>query len=698
MKKYETESIRNLGMFSHGGEGKTSVVEAALFLAGENTRLGRVDEGTSLMDYEPEEIERKASISSSLACFEWNKYKVNLVDTPGDDNFIYDAKLCMRVVDGAVIVVSAVSGVRVQTEKVWEYANEFAVPACFFVNKMDRERADFGRTLEDLQKSFVDKSIVPIQIPIGQEEGFKGLVDLIAMKAYVYKDDRSGGFERVDIPAELASEAAKYREKLVESSVEMDDEIMERYLNGDEIRDEEIEACLKGGIWSRRIVPLMVGSATEMIGIQPLFDNLVKYFPDPLYKGKAEGIDPRSGKAVDRRMTAGEPFSAFIFKTIADPFAGKLTLFKVYSGELHPDSVVLDVKKDEKERIGQIFYLIGKKQKPAGFVSVGDIAAVAKLKEAETGDTLCDEKSPIQYPEVVLSPPLISFSLYPKSKGDEDKLNTSLSRLIEEDPSIRYSRDEQTKEFIISGMGQIHIEVLISRMKRKFGVDVELREPKVPYKETIKGRTKVQGKYKKQSGGKGQYGDCWLELEPLPHGTGFEFVDKIVGGSIPRQYIPSVEKGIVEAMVHGILAGYPVTDFRATVYDGSYHDVDSSDMAFKIAASMGFKKGMEQSQPTLLEPIMKVEVIVPEEFVGDTMGDMNSKRGKIIGVEAKGKNQVVKASVPMAEMLKYAPDLRSMTGGRGTFTMEFSHYEEVPVHIAQKVIEQANREREAAEK
>ena len=359
---------------------------------------------------------------------------------------------------------------------------------------------------------------------------------------------------------------------------------------------------------------------------------------------------------------------------------------------------MLNVKKDEKERIGQIFYLVGKKQKPAGFVSVGDIAAVAKLREAATGDTLCDEKSPIEYQEVVLPPPLISFSLYPKSKGDEDKLNTSLQRLIEEDPSIRYSRDEQTKEFIISGMGQIHIEVLVAKMKRKFGVDVELREPKVPYKETIKGRTKVQGKYKKQSGGKGQYGDCWLEFEPLPHGTGFEFVDKIVGGSIPRQYIPSVEKGIVEAMNHGILAGYPVTDFRAIVYDGSYHDVDSSDMAFKIAASMGFKKGMEQSQPTLLEPIMKVEVIVPEEFVGDVMGDMNSRRGKIMGVEAKGHNQMVKAVVPMAEMLKYAPDLRSMTGGRGTFTMEFSHYEEVPAHIGQKVIEAANKEREAAEK
>ncbi len=698
MKKYETESIRNLGMFSHGGEGKTTTVEAMLFLAGENTRLGKVDEGTSLMDYEPEEIERKATISASVACFDWNKYKINMIDTPGDDNFIYDAKLCMRVVDGAVILVSAVSGVRVQTEKVWEYAAELGIPVSFFINKIDRERADFGRTLEDLQKTFTEKSIIAVQLPIGKEDAFRGVVDLISMKAYVYKDDQSGAFEATEIPAELADQAAQYREKLIESAVEMDDEIMERYLNGDEIKDEEIEACLKGGIWDGRIAPVMVGAAAKNMGIQPLLDNLVKYFPDPLYVGKAQGIDPKTGKAVDRQMSAGQPFSAFVFKTITDPFAGKLTLFKVYSGELHPDSVVLNVKKEEKERIGQIFYLVGKKQKPAGFASVGDIAAVAKLREAMTGDTLCDEKSPVQYPEVVLPPPLISFSLYPKSKGDEDKLNTSLQRLIEEDPSIRYSRDEQTKEFIISGMGQIHIEVLVARMKRKFGVDVELREPKVPYKETIKGRTKVQGKYKKQSGGKGQYGDCWLEFEPLPHGAGFEFVDKIVGGSIPRQYIPSVEKGIVEAMGHGILAGYPTTDFRATVYDGSYHEVDSSDMAFKIAASLGFKKGMEQSQPTLLEPIMKVEVIIPEEFVGDVMGDMNSRRGKIMGVEAKGHNQIVKAVTPMAEMLKYAPDLRSMTGGRGTFTMEFSHYEEVPAHIAQKVIEAANKEREAAEK
>jgi len=698
MKKYETEIIRNLGMFSHGGEGKTSIVDAMLFLAGENTRLGRVDDGTSLMDYEPEEIERKATISSTLACFDWNKYKINMLDTPGDDNFIYDAKLCMRVVDGAVVVVSAVSGVRVQTEKVWEYANDFSVPVCFFINKMDRERADFGRTVEDLRKNFTDKNIVVLQLPIGSEDSFKGMIDLISMKAYIYKDDQSGNFERTDIPADLASEAAGYREKLVESAVEMDDEVMERYLNGDAIKDEEIEACLKGGIWGRKLVPVMVGAAAKNMGIQPLLDNLVRYFPNPVYVGKVEGIVPATGKPAERQMDAGAPFSAFVFKTITDPFAGKLTLFKVYSGELHPDSVVLNVNKDEKERIGQIFYLVGKKQKAAGFVSVGDIAAVAKLKEAATGDTLCDEKAPIAYPKVALPPPLISFSLHPKSKGDEDKLNTSLGRLIEEDPSIRYSRDEQTKEFIISGMGQIHIEVLAAKMKRKFGVDVELREPKVPYKETIKGRTKIQGKYKRQSGGRGQYGDCWLELEPLPHGAGFEFVDKIVGGVIPRQYIPSVEKGIVDAMEHGILAGYPVTDFRATVYDGSYHEVDSSDMAFKIAASMGFKKGMEQSQPTLLEPIMKVEVIVPEEFVGDIMGDMNSRRGKIMGVEARGGNQIVKAVTPMAEMLKYAPDLRSMTGGRGTFTMEFSHYEEVPAHIAQKVIEQANREREAAEK
>jgi elongation factor G len=698
MKKYEPDVIRNVGIFSHGGEGKTSIVEAMLFLAGENTRLGSVNDGTSLMDYEPEEIERKGTISSSFACFEWGKNKINLLDTPGDDNFISDAKLCMRVVDGAIIVVSAVSGVKVQTEKVWEYANEFSVPVALFVNKIDRERADFGRAVEDLKKNFADKTALVIQIPMGAEEKFGGVIDLLSMKAYVYKNDGSGSFSMTDIPAEYLEEAKRYREKLVETSVEMDDEVMERYLNGDEIKDEEVERCLKEGIWGRKIAPVMCGSAAMNIGIGNLLDTIVKYFPPPTYKKEVEGINTKTGEKMMREMSADKPFSAFIFKTFTDPFAGKLTLFRVYSGEIHPDMTVLNVTKDEKERIGQIFYLVGKKQKPAGFASAGDIAVVAKLKEAGTGDTLCDEKSPIRYESVKLSPPVISFSLQPKAKGDEDKLNTSLARLIEEDQTIRYSRDEQTKEFLLSGMGQVHIEVIVEKMKRKFGVEVDLREPKVPYKETIKGTTKVQGKYKKQSGGKGQYGDTWLEMSPLPRGAGFEFVDKVVGGSVPRQYIPAVEKGIVEAKNQGMLAGFPVVDFRVALYDGSYHDVDSSEMAFKIAASMGFKKGLEQCKAVLLEPIMRIEVIVPDENMGDIMGDMNSRRGKIIGVESRGSNQVVKASVPMAEILRYAPDLRSMTGGRGTFTMEFDHYEEVPGQIAEKIIEAARKEKELQEK
>jgi elongation factor G len=698
MKKYEPDNIRNVGIFGHGGDGKTSIVEAILFLAGENNRLGKVDDGTSLMDFEPEEVERKVTISSSMACFEWGKTKINLIDTPGDDNFIADARLCMRVVDGAVVVISAVDGVKVQTEKVWDYTNEFVVPACIFVNKMDRERADFERTVESMRKNFTDRPVVVIQLPIGKEDSFKGVIDLLSMKAYLYKNDGSGNFDTVDIPADLKADADKHRERLVETVVEMDDEVMERYLNGEEIGQAEIDQCLKNGIFQRKIVPVLCGAAVKNIGIQPLLDTVVQYLPPPTFRTTIEGVDLKTGNKVSRKMSASEPFSAFVFKTITDPFAGKLTLFRVYSGEVHPDMTVLNATKEEKERIGQIFYLVGKKQKPAGYASAGDIAVLAKLKEVGTGDSLCDEKTAVIYESVKVSPPLISFSLQPKAKGDEDKLNSSLAKLIEEDLTIRYTRDEQTKEFILSGMGQVHVEVITEKLKRKFGVEVELKEPKVPYKETLKGSTKVQGRYKKQSGGRGQYGDTWLELEPLPRGAGFEFVDKIVGGAIPRQYIPAVEKGIVEAMDSGMLAGFPVTDFKVTLYDGSYHDVDSSEMAFKIAGSMGFKKGMEMCNPTLLEPIVKIEVIVPDEYMGDVMGDMNSRRGKIIGVEGKGNSQVVKAHVPMSEVLKYAPDLRSMTGGRGTFTVEFSHYEEVPAHIAPKVIEQAKKEREQQEK
>ncbi|HOP86128.1 MAG TPA: elongation factor G [Syntrophorhabdaceae bacterium] len=694
MKKYEPNVIRNVGIFSHGGEGKTSIVEAMLFLAGENNRIGRVDDGTSLMDYEPEEVERKITISSSLACFEWNKHKFNLLDTPGDDNFIADAKLCMKVVDAAIIVVSAVAGVKVQTEKVWGYANEFGIPVCIFINKMDRERADFEATVDDIKKNFTDKTILPIHLPIGKEENFKGVVDLLSMKAFVYKDDLSGDYDVMEIPKELLDTANAYREKVVEIAVEMDDEVMERYLNGEEIKEEEIELCLKKGIWEKKIVPILCGSAAKNMGIQPLLEAIIKHYPPPTFKKEIEAMDIKTGETKTIEIGPDKPFSAYVFKTITDPFAGKLTLFRVYSGEIHPDMTVLNATKDQKERIGQIFYLVGKKQKPAGLATFGDIAVLAKLKDVGTGDTLCDEKFPVKYKPVELPTPLISFSLQPKAKGDEDKLNSSLARLMEEDLTIKYKRDEQTKEFILSGMGQIHIEVLVEKLKRKFGVDVELKEPKVPYKETIKGTAKVQGKYKRQSGGRGQYGDTWLELSPLPRGAGFEFVDKIVGGVIPKQYIPAVEKGIVEAMEQGILAGFPVTDIKVTLYDGSYHEVDSSEMAFKIAASMGFKKGLEQSNPTLLEPIMKIEVIVPDENMGDVMGDLNSRRGKIMGVEAKGNYQVVKAVVPMAEILKYAPDLRSMTGGRGTFTVEFFHYEEVPAHIAAKIIEAAKKEKE----
>lgn len=686
MKKYEPDVIRNAGIFSHGGDGKTSIVEAMLFHAGENTRLGKVDDGTSLMDYEPEEVERKETISSSLACFEWAKHKINFIDTPGDDNFIADAKLCMKVLDGAVIVVSAVDGVKVGTEKVWEYAKEFEIPVAIFVNKMDRERADFERTIENTRKSFPDKTILVVQLPMGKEEDFRGMIDLLAMKAYTYKDDGSGDFEAGPIPDEFASEAGAYREKLVETAVEMNDEVMERYLDGQEIKAEEIEECLRNGVWARKIAPVFCGAASKNIGIQPLMDNLVKYFPPPTYKSEVEGIDPKTGEKITRKMASSEPFSAFIFKTITDPFAGKLTLFRVYSGELHPDMTVLNVSNGEKERIGQIFWLVGKKQKPAGFVSAGDIAVLAKLKAAGTGDTLCDEKNQVKYEEVALMPPLISFSLHPKAKGDEDKLNMSLARLIEEDKTIRYSRDEQTKEFILSGMGQVHIEVIVEKMKRKFGVEVELKEPKVPYKETIKGTTKVQGKYKKQSGGKGQYGDTWLELAPLPRGGGFEFADKIVGGAIPRQYIPAVEKGIVEAMTQGILAGYPVIDFKVSLYDGSYHDVDSSEMAFKIAASMAFKKGFMEARPIILEPIMSVEVTVPDEYMGDVMGNLNKKRGKILGMDPGDGTQVVKALVPMSEMFRFAIELRAMTQGWGTFVSTFDHYEELPAQLAEKVI------------
>jgi elongation factor G len=598
----------------------------------------------------------------------------------------------MRVVDGVIISVSSVDGVGVQTEKIWDIANKKNLPRFIYVNKLDQERADFFSNIENLKGSF-GSHVIPLQFPANQGVGFGSIVDLTKMKLLKFEEG-SGKLSEAEIPSELMDKADELREKLIEASAESNDQLLERYLEGEELKDTEIKESLKQGILSGNVCPVLCGSATKNIGIQPLLDLIIECIPSPGEIAEVKGTDPKKKETVSRKPLANEPFSALVFKTVSDPYAGKLNFFRVYSGTLSSDSSVLNAGRDGKERIGQILSLLGKNQKPVPSVTVGDFAAVAKLKETNTGDTLCDEKNPIVFEPIKFPDSVISFAIVPKSKGDEEKVSTALTKLREEDPTLKVGRDAQTNELMISGMGQIHLEVIVDRLKRKFGVEVDIKTPKVPYKETIKKSTKLQGKYKKQSGGRGQYGDCWLELQPLPKGKGFEFVDQIVGGVIPRQYIPAVEKGVVEAMNQGPLAGYPVVDIKVTVYDGSYHTVDSSEMAFKIAGSMALKKGILEASPILLEPIMNMEVIVPDEFMGDVIGDLNSKRGKILGVDSMNKNQKIKAQVPMAEILSYSSILTSLTGGRGMFTMEFSHYEEVPPHIADTIIKEKEAQKE----
>ena len=695
MKRFEPSHIRNIGTFGHGGEGKTSLVEAILFSTGENTRLGRVDDGSSLMDFEPEEINRKISISASLAHFEWDKHRFYLIDTPGYANFIAEAKASMRVVDGAIIVIGGNSEVKVQTETVWGYANDFQVPRILYVSKMDTERADFLKVVEDVKKRFPSQLAVPVQFPIGGEKNFRGVVDLIEKKAYLYKEDGSGQFELKEVPPELKEEVERIREKMVETVVEMDDQLMEKYLESGEVSNEEILQCLRKGVMERRLVPAVCGSSTRNIGCQPLLDLLIRCFPSPQEKGTVQGKNLKTGEVVSREPKEDGLLSAFIFKTIADPFAGKLSLFRIYSGSLNADSTVYNSKKDVKERIGQIFLLEGKKQKPVGFASVGDIVAVAKLKETTTGDTFSDEKNPIIFEETKLPLPMISYALTPKSKGDEEKIAASLARIHEEDPTIMVGRDEQTGEILLSGVGQTHVEVIVEKLKRKFGVEVNLSTPKVPYKETIRGSKQgVIYRHKKQTGGRGQFAEVHFDVSSLPRGGGFEFENGLVGMNVPRNFVPAVEKGIAEAMQSGVLAGFPVVDVKVRFYDGKSHEVDSSEMAFKLASIMCFKKGVQEANPVLLEPVMKVEVTAPDENIGDVIGDLNSRRGRVLKVDVKGNYQVIQANVPMSEMLKYAPDLNSKTGGRGTFTMEFSHYEEVPAQLAEKVIAQAKRDKE----
>jgi elongation factor G len=687
----KVERIRNIALIGHGGAGKTSLAEAMLYKSGTIKRLGKVDEGNTAMDFEPEELKRRSSISSGFHQFNWRNHTVNLIDTPGDQNFFSDTKSSMQAADGAVVVVDAVDGVKVQTELAWEFAKEFNQPCVIFINKLDRERADFNRTFEDAKVSFEPKPII-LQLPIGAEDEFKGIVDLIQNQAYVF--DADGKAKKEDIPTEMQDLVESEREALIENIAEADDALIERYLEGEELSDEDLNTALRSGTMSHTFVPVICGSATRNIGIDLLMDFVATSMPSPINSGARRGADPATGDEIERAPDENAPFSGFVVKTVADPYAGRLNIFRVVSGKLGSDGTFFNTNKETKERFTQLLTITGKEQKPAKGAGPGAIVAVAKLKETRTGDTLCDDAAKIKYACTEPLPSLISFALTAKSKGEEDKIFISLTKLLEEDPSVKLDRVAETKEILLSGLGQIHLETILEKLKRKFGVEAQLNTPKVPYRETIKSKARVQGKHKKQTGGHGQFGDCWIQIEPLPRGKGFEFVDAIVGGVIPKTYIPAVEKGIVEASQKGVLAGFPAVDFKVTLDDGSYHQVDSSEMAFKIAGSLAFKKAVQGANPTLLEPIMKVTVTTPEDYMGDIMGDLNGRRGKVLGMDNAGKNQVINAQVPMAEFLSYASDLRSMTGGRGMFTMEFSHYDEVPAQIAEKIIEEANRAKE----
>ncbi|OQY20351.1 MAG: elongation factor G [Desulfobacteraceae bacterium 4572_35.1] len=685
MGKYDTAKLRNLGIVAHGGAGKTSLTEAMLFNTGMTDRLGKVDDGSSNMDFEPEEIKRQITIGSSLHHCQWQDHNLHIVDTPGYSNFLHDTRNALRILGGAVMIVSAISGVKAQTQKIWQWSQEFEVPLIAFVNKMDRERADFLRAVDDMEKSLGCRGVL-VNMPIGQEDDFTGIIDLVSMTARTFQFDEKGTYVEGDIPVEYLDEAQRLRIILLEAVADADDDLMEKYLETEDLERDEILRGLREGTLTGVFTPVLCGSATANIGVRQLLDYVVYCLPSPLDKGVQIGTKPGSDEIVERQPSEDEPFSAMVFKTNIDPFTGKQTLFRVYSGALNSDSSVYNSTKDVSERIGQLYQLEGKKQVPIDQAVAGDIVAVAKMKETATGDTLCSADDPIKFESLLNLKPVISFALRASSKNDEDKIHTGLQRLVEEDPTLQVTRNDQTHELILSGMGQVHIEVAVEKLKRKYGVSVELETPKVPYRETIKGKTKLQSKYKKQSGGRGQYGDVWLEIEPLQPGGGYEFVDKIVGGVVPRQYIPAVNKGIEEALNKGSLGGFPVVDLKVTLYDGSHHSVDSSEMAFKIAGSMGLKKGMEQCNPVMLEPIMKMEIIVPDDYIGDVIGDMNSRRGKVLGVEPQAGSQAIIAQVPMAEVLRYAPELRSMTSDRGLFTMEFSHYEEVPSHLTVKIL------------
>lgn len=683
----KTEILRNVGFIAHVGSGKTSLVEAMLFTGKATTRLGRVDDGSSNMDYEPEEIKRKITISTSIHHCDWKKHVMNLVDTPGDDNFLSDTRSSLQAVDGVVVLVDATAGVKIGTEKVWGFANEQRLPRIIFINKMDRERADFGGALEQIAKVFEIKA-TPVFLPIGAEDKFQGLVDLIRMKAYLYARDGSGKFEESTVPADMSEQVAQWREKMLENIVEANDALMEKYLEGGDLSPQEIEDTFLSAVKSGALVPILCGSATFNMGIAHLMNLIVQGLPSPVDRGPFKGIRPGKKEEVLERAPSPEaPFSAIVFKTVADPFAGKLSLFRICSGTLNSDSTVYNSNKGVKEKFGQVFILEGKKQQSTESVAAGDIVAIPKLKETGTGDTLCQENDPILYSPVQPLSPVISYAVEAKVKGSEDKVFISLAKLLDEDPTLRLERDQESSEIVLSGTGQIHLEATCEKLNRKFGVEVNLKRLKVPYRETIKkSAQQVIYRHKKQTGGRGQFAEVHFDVFPLERGAGFEFENALVGMNVPRNFVPAVEKGLNEALKAGTLAGCPIVDLKVRFYDGKSHEVDSSEMAFKMAAIMCLRKAIQDASPVLLEPIVKIEVTVPDDAMGDVMGDLNGRRGRVLGMDSQGRYQIIKAQAPMAEVLQYAIDLNAMTAGRGTFQMEPSHYEEVPAQLAEKVI------------
>ncbi|MDF9408003.1 MAG: Elongation factor G [Pelotomaculum sp. PtaB.Bin013] len=669
MKNYQTSQIRNVGVVAHGGAGKTSLVEAMLYNTGVLSRLGRVEDGTTTSDYHPEETAKQITIHTSLVPCEWNGVKINLLDTPGFSDFIGEVKGALRVADCAMFVISAVDGVEVQHEVIWDIADKYNLPKIIFVNKMDRENASFNKVLDDLKTKFKG-NFAPIQIPNGSFDTFTGVVDIINQKAYT----SDGKGKEAPVPGELAGEVDQFRELLIEAAAEGDDDLTMKYLEGEELTLDEIKDGLKKSIAQAKVVPVLAGSATKNTGVAQLMDVIADYLPAP--------------------KEDNGPMSALVFKTIADPYVGKMNFLRVFSGNFKSDTVVYNSTKEKTEKVGNVLYVRGKNTIQTDVVPTGDLAVVVKLQDTGTGDTLCDKDKPVVLDKIDFPVPTLSVAIAPKSKNDEDKLGDAINKLLEEDPTIKVEKNTETKQTLITGMGELHINILLERLKRKYGVDVVTNDPKVPYRETIRSKVEVEGKHKKQSGGRGQYGHVWVRFEPNPE-EDFVFAEEVFGGSVPRNYFPAVEKGLREAMTEGVLAGYPTTGVKATLYDGSYHTVDSSELAFKIAASLAFKKGALQAKPVLLEPMMDVEVLVPDNFMGDIISDFNTKRGRVLGTEPQEKQTLIKAHVPLSEMYRYAIDLKSMTQGRGSFTMEFTGYEEVPGRLADDIIKKAKAAQEA---